>query len=97
MNDVTLLLSLQKIYSWYFHSSEIDIFDNNPLQRNISRSIDPIRNLSGDPIRKPFLQGGVDIKCHMQFPATRWFVSPTMLFLQPLLRSKLLPALWNAI
>ena len=36
-----------EIYSWYLHPSEIDLSDDNPLQKNISPSIEPFKK-SGD-------------------------------------------------
>jgi len=41
-----------EIYSWYLHPSEIDISDNNPLQKNHSPSIDPFRKSHKQPLQK---------------------------------------------
>lgn len=58
MNDVTLLLSLQKFIFGVFTFQKLTLsILIDPLLWNISLSTDYIRNLAGDPIRKSFLQG----------------------------------------
>ena len=46
---------ISEIYSWYLHPSEIDILDNNLLQKNLSPSIEPF--LTENPFKKSHLYG----------------------------------------
>ena len=54
-----------EIYSWYLHPSEIDILDNNLLQKNHSPSIDPFRKSY-----LIFLEAvNYSTDCHITFPS----------------------------